>query len=806
MMKDHHPRFLLIVLFFGGLMALWGLDLSGVRRHSDEVRRADRVLPDLIDTPEAEIRRVEIDRHSAPFAAYCVAGAPVQAATDPGDEHLVFERKGEGQGRWQMLKPRDVAAEPVRLDALVRNLKELHKDPDAGTVKGDPEKYGLAKPAAIVRLYKGPAGSASAERPVAALELGTSSRGHRYVRPVGGSGIEVVDARQFSAVDEPAVEWRQPVVMATPTFQIASVKVTRRDQPGGQARIIEAERGPSGRWVLKLPVVSTAEDSKKAPLEVPANGPKVESLLGALASLRVAEVPKGYVADDVKDMAPYGLDRPAISVELKPERGDTMVVHVGKAVPDEPERLYVRQGDQDDVVMVEAHALSEVPVETTAMRSQQVAEIMPAAVTDIEIGTRSDVFKLKRDGRAWELTSPRKERADDQAVQQFLSHLQELQTSEFLEPKVVPNPGLDPPIMTIKIKQAGDRRMAPGSTDSGSWQALDLRLGTHDILKKAIYGRLAGDGVILALPDKLLEVLPKNPLAFRDRSVVDDKPDRIKRLTIRRGARVDELVPETKGDPNSWRMLRPVEAKGDTPTITQVLTMLCGLRAQDFAATSVAEVKDSGLDHPIMEIEWESDGSHFLKIGAPVPKTASFYATSDGEPMVFTLPAETVRALDGEYHDRRVMTFPAARATRLVLRFFGRTVVLRHRPPQVRGQVEWVPEAGSDVEKIDLSRLGSLVQTLSNLQTRRFIQYEGEIPIDTGLTRPRLTVELTLGAKDPVQVLRIGDNTSEGNVCAATGTGPTGPAFLLPGPPWNELIRSGERLPTLPEDVFAPAN
>jgi hypothetical protein len=784
MMKDHHSRFLLIVLFFGGLLALWGLDLSGVRRHSDEVRRADRVLPDLIDTPEASIRRVEIDR---------------------GDEHLAFERRGEGQGRWQMLEPRNVAAEPLKLDALVRNLKELRKDPDAGTVKGDPKEYGLEKPAAIVRLYASAAGSASAEKPAAALEVGTSARRHRYVRPVGGQGIEVVDASLINALDQPLVEWRQPNIMATPTFQIASVRVIRRDQPGGQPRVIEAERGPSGRWVLKLPVAATAESKKTAPLEVPANGPKVESLLGALSSLRVAETPKGYVADDVKDMAPYGLDRPAISVELKPERGETMVVDVGKSVPDEPERLYIRQGDQDDVVMVEARALSEVPVDTTAIRSQQVAEIVPAAVTEIEIDTHRDVFKIKKDGRLWEMTSPREERADAQAVHRFLTHLQDLQTSEFLDPKVVSNPGLDPPVIaTIRIMQDGGRKAEPGSTEAGQWQALNLRLGTHDVLKKSIYGRLEGDGVILALPDKLFEVLPKNRLAFRDRSVVDDKPERIKRLTVRRGARVDELVPDAKGEPNAWRMLRPVEAKADGPTITQVLAMLCSLRAQDFAATSLAEIKDSGLDHPIMEIDWESEGSHFLKIGAPVPKSASFYATSDGEPMVFTLPADIVRALDGEYHDHRVMTFPAARATKLVLRFFGRTVVLRHRPPQVRGQVEWVPEPGSDVEKIDLSRLGSLVQTLSNLQTRRFIQYEGEIPIDTGLSRPRLTVELTLGAKDPVQVLRIGDNSADGNVLAATGSSPTGPAFLLPGPPWNELIRAGERLPTLPDDVFAP--
>ncbi len=172
--------------------------------------------------------------------------------------------------------------------------------------------------------------------------------------------------------------------------------------------------------------------------------------------------------------------------------------------------------------------------------------------------------------------------------------------------------------------------------------------------------------------------------------------------------------------------------------------------------------------------------------------------------MVFTLPAATLRLLDAEYHDHHVMSFPVARARRIVLRFPGRTVTLRHRPPQTRGQVEWVPEDGSDIAGIDLSRIGSLVTTMSRLETLRFIQYEGEIPVDTGLAHPRLKVELTLGPKDPIQVLRIGNNSDDGNVCAATGTGSSGPAFFLPGPPWNELIRSGEKLPPLPDDVFAP--
>jgi hypothetical protein len=775
MMKSNRTTIVLLVLFFGLMLTMWGLDLSGVRSRIVVERRSHYVLPDLLDTPESAIRRVAIDR---------------------GGEHLVFERRGEGPGRWQMLQPKDVAAEPSRLEALVRNLKELRRMPDAGTIKGDAGSFGLAPPAAIVRLYGGEdGGSASTERPLTELEIGKSARGTRYVRPAGEAGIEVVDALRLAAVDQPAGEWREPNVMGVPSFQVASVAIRRRDPAGKAPSLIRAERGPSGRWRLT------------APTAAPANGPKVESLLGALSSLRVAEPPKGYVADDVKDPSPFGLADPAITVELKTDRDDgPIVLDIGKPVPDEPERVYVRQGGQDDVVAVDARPLSEIPGDATALRSQEVAEIVPAAVDQIEIQTISDLFRLERESGGWQLTSPRKERADGPAVQAFLGHIADLQTSEFLDPKIVPDPKLDPPVMSIRIRQAAAGRVPAKSTGAAPPLALDLRLGRHDVARKTIFARLEGDGVILALPDKLLDVLPKNPLAFRDRAVVTDSPAKIKKLTIRRGDRVTELEPDSTGAPNRWRMLRPVEARADAGTITQVLTVLCGLRAEDFEAPAVGDGKRFGLDRPLMQFDWESEGSHHLKIGAAVPRTTNFFATTDAMPMVFTLPATTIRLLDGEYHDHHVMSFPVARAGRLVLRFPGRIIALRHRPPQARGQVEWVPEPGSDAEGIDLSRIGSLVSTMSQLQTLRFIQYDGEIPADTGLSHPRLKVEVTLGAKDPIQVLRIGNNADDGNVCAATGTGPSGPAFLLPGPPWNELIRSGERLPPLPDDVFAPAN
>ena len=48
---------------------------------------------------------------------------------------------------------------------------------------------------------------------------------------------------------------------------------------------------------------------------------------------------------------------------------------------------------------------------------------------------------------------------------------------------------------------------------------LDLRIGRLDATRKVFYAQLANDTAVLTLPDTLLEVLPKNAMAFRDHSL-----------------------------------------------------------------------------------------------------------------------------------------------------------------------------------------------------------------------------------------------------------------------------------------------
>ena len=259
MMKTHRTTYTLVVVFFASLLVLWGLEYYGVRTAKESMLRESLILPELLETPAAGIRKVSIER---------------------GNERLVFERQQHGQFRWQMIEPMNVAAEPSRLETLVRNLKELRRSLDAGSMTGPPATFRTGPS----RSNRSALGQARTKAEPDARSAGDDrNRQDRQTAALPAPGergsIEVADAKLLSAVDQPVVEWRERAVVPLATFQIDSVSIKRGT---GLIRVNGAATGGSG-W--------------SSPIVAPADGPKVESMLAAMASLRVADGAKGFVAE-----------------------------------------------------------------------------------------------------------------------------------------------------------------------------------------------------------------------------------------------------------------------------------------------------------------------------------------------------------------------------------------------------------------------------------------------------------------------------------------------------------------------------
>jgi hypothetical protein len=264
-------------------------------------------------------------------------------------------------------------------------------------------------------------------------------------------------------------------------------------------------------------------------------------------------------------------------------------------------------------------------------------------------------------------------------------------------------------------------------------------------------------------------------------------------------------------------MKAPVEAKADDEAATKAALALANLRAEDIVTDERGDGKAFRLDSPALTVSWTTSkgliegpsadpsktSSGTLRIASKGPKPEQFYADIEGSPIVFTLAAASVEPFRGEFHNRRVLAFPADRATRLVFRWPDRTIpfVRQVRP---NGPPLWRPERGVQVPEFDLNKIPALVGSLANLVTPRFLQYDGPLPPSAGFDHPQLAIDVVLEGELGTHTLRLGSFLTKEEVEATTATGPSGPVFTLLGPAWTELFQSPRPSYEIPDNVFAP--
>lgn len=778
-MKKHHTTIVLLTLFFTGLIVLWWATYVEVPTSQELEANRNLVLPSLAKLATGDIRRLTIESRGE--EGETKEAPPVR---------LAFERRGEA---WQMVEPIDAAADSSRLELLVRNLKSLNKLPEAGTINDPGAKFGLEPAGSVIQLY-----GADAKTPVASLAVGKTFRDQIYVRPGGTPDIEVVEARFLQGIGDQASGWREKSLFSLSTFQVGSVSIE------GPGRNLEAER-VAGNWRLVRPIRALGDNNK------------MEGVLGELTSIRVTNGNAGFVADNVSDRAPYGLDRDhAIRIELRPvlSQMKPQAILLGHSVPDHDDQFYAMQADQDDVVVVSGRELQTLGVDPNSVRSARVVEFDPARAGFIRIKTRTLTFDLAQSEQGWTLVQPTHTTADQQLVTTLLTALQNLETSEFLDASKVSSPDLDPPTTVLELWQLkpGERIAKKAPNKPKGDPAVRLNLGRHDVLRKSVYAQTPGDPTVLAVPDKFLEALPENELAFRERSLLKLNLGQVTKLRVERDRQSIVLAPSTVGGPNQWKMESPVEAPADVEAITKALTMLTDLRAQRLITDRATDLRPFGLHAPSMTIAWSSSSkngpetSQTLKIGVRVPKSESWFAMLADNPLVFVISDAVVLPFRAEFRSRRILAFPPKQIESLTLRWPDRSLQFKHHPTPRGGVQDWDPAPGTKPGALDLSRISALASELGKLSTRTFIQYDGPFPEASGLSSPDLTVEFTLKGDTTKHSLRVGRRFEEGEYYATTEPGDQGLVFALGGSGWADLLRPGSERKTqdLPDNVFAP--
>jgi hypothetical protein len=251
---------------------------------------------------------------------FCDHMLPHPAAVDRfilerGPRKAVFAKVDDA---WKMTEPLEAEVEQADLDTFLKAPAKLRADELVAEKPADLKPYGLDRPAARWRFFKG-------DKEVLGLLVGDREKpdsSRRYAKLAGGNLVFLLDA---ALTGKFLGEYRSRAVWTgVDAAQIEQIRYGSSQQPFALTKV-------DNDWQV------AGKPAAKVKAEA------VSDALDALAGLKAAR----YVVDKTTDLKPYGLKEPPLVLELKPRSGPAKVLHIGRPVGGS-KRYYARVVDGDN--------------------------------------------------------------------------------------------------------------------------------------------------------------------------------------------------------------------------------------------------------------------------------------------------------------------------------------------------------------------------------------------------------------------------------------------------------------------------
>jgi hypothetical protein len=718
----------------------------------------------------------------------------------PQGPTLVFERPEKSE-KWQITRPRPLPADNMHIDDLVREVLDAQQQP--GKKRGLKEA-GLDNPARVITLRVGD------EREVR-LNLGETTPGEASgVVYVTSSDLPktplTVRLSELSAALKDLAYFRSHDLLGRDTGDIRSLRVSE----GKKAVALEKA---GDRWRMVEPPYGTIDPGQ---------------LIEKVGDLRV-EKDEDFVADGVTGLAKYHLGpkddllrvrvgRPKAGAKGKAAPTQTLVIGVGKkaeapkkdteagGAKEDKYYAYVdTPGEGKEVVKVPAAAVEpfrKVLDDPESLRSRTLVQIdnfrQPDTI-DVQNSYGKLQFRRPDAGKPWVLYRDGTAHAvDDTEMRVLVDKLTEKnQIQSFPDPKRAKELGLgkgkadatvtvwadalEPPDKEEKKdeKDKKDKKDKKKKKDEDKKNTLPkfkkdakpvavLRFGIRE-KKSVAVERKVGDDVTLAMvPDDLLDVVRRGPLAYFDRSLpmfnaTGAPADDVTRLVIDRDGATYEVTREKSEAP--WKIVKPKTLAGrdaDARVVEDILGRLNRLRALEVVAEKPAAAdldKLYRLKSPPYKavVTVKRDGKETkteFDFGKESPDKKGVYARVTGKDAVYVVGSNILDQLKKDLQDPTVLSFDVDKVQSLKLRGWQQIVGETATREFVRKDGTWVAKVPAGF-KVSADKVNDFLRGLSHLRAERFVSIgEGRKPAQAlKLAEGALIIEITVeGKKEPLKL------------------------------------------------------
>lgn len=243
-------------------------------------------------------------------------------------------------------------------------------------------------------------------------------------------------------------------------------------------------------------------------------------------------------------------------------------------------------------------------------------------------GTGSALTLERESDDAWWITSPGRYEAEPEVVDGVLKVLSappiERRLGEIGDPAEF---GFDRPTFKATAHLKGGKSRA-------------LEAGRKNPTESGWFVREVGGKEAVTVPSGMLEAAKKSLLDLRSRTPAPFDPAKVNRLVVERqeGGTLDLR----RGEGDTWKMVRPVEANADRYAAEGLLNELKGLKGTEIIDETGAHARYR-LDRPLALVKIytgkESDKPLAVSLSRPNPKREDAYVSSSRIPYVMRIPS-----------------------------------------------------------------------------------------------------------------------------------------------------------------------
>ncbi len=356
-------------------------------------------------------------------------------------------------------------------------------------------------------------------------------------------------------------------------FAPAKVKAITVEAKGETTRLARTEGG----WRVESPVQAEAERAA------------ADALVDKVAELRrkaaIAAAP------DAASLTRYGLSQPRARVTLTLDDGKVETLALGDESSFDGSAFVRTTGG--DVELVAGDVRWSLERTTFDLREKRLLPFDDKELRRVEVTAPRLSYALVREGDAWRLDAPAKERADDATAARVLGAIRGLRATAFLaSPQGDRAHGLDKPRWKVRVVAAsgaprtlllGEAPRPPSRSPSSPASPPRDKAGTS-----SLYAKIEGARELAVLPDGAAKDLDVDLFALRDKSVMHF--DR-------------EKVAAAKFTVGSSSFDAKFDAKEKEPgRLASLLWTLSSLEAKAFADETGRTLAEHGLDRPAYEL------------------------------------------------------------------------------------------------------------------------------------------------------------------------------------------------------------